>query len=563
MRWSKNLPAAILALLLGVCVAAYFTTRQPANPGAAPKRVQERPPVDTLLLQTAQQLQAKAATEAEQAESQEAVRLSDHEVDVAFASALRQAASAAAVPPKGPLKQLSDRIADLQAKVAADQQQVAALGKNGGSNEADLAQARLDLHQDELQDAQQDLAREGGDRRARLQQLLQQHDAEQKASAQAVKYAALPATGTFAEQVNAWFALGGYADALGAAGQKASAWAANLVQQHETMERGLAGQTAAGASVAQLRAMAGQRQTLMGLDQRAQDARQLAAVYQQWGALAAGRRLAVLHLLLGSLASILGILLAALLATRVIRHTFHQADRRRLHQLRLISTITVQVAAVLLILLIAFGPPTQLSTILGLLTAGLTVVMKDFIVAFFGWFTLMGKNGISVGDWVEIEGVSGEVIEIGLLKTVLLELGNWTDTGHPTGRRVAFSNSFAMEQHYFNFSTSGQWLWDELMVAVPAGGDPYEMAQQIREVVERETEGLAAQAAEDWKRVTSQYGAREFSARPAVQLQPGQTGLEVMVRYITRAPERNAVKSRLLRAIVDLLHKGHKEASVA
>lgn len=563
MRWSKNLPAAVLALLLAACVAAYFSTRQAANPGTAPKAADDRPPVDNLLLQTAQQLQSMAATAAEQAQAREAVRLADHEVGLAFAAALREAESAAAVPAKGPLKQLSDRIADLQAKVAADQQQVAALGKNGGGDDADLAQARLDLHQDELQDAQQDLAREGGDRRARLQQLLQQHDAEQKAGAQVVKYASLPATGTFAGQVNVWFALGGYGAALRAAGGQAAAWATSLVQQHETMEGGMSGQSAAGASVAQLRAMASQRQTLMGFDQRAQDARQLAAVYQQWSALADGRRQGVLHLLLGSLGAILGILLGALLATRGIRHTFQQADRRRLHQLRLISTIAVQVVALLLILLIAFGPPTQLSTILGLMTAGLTVVMKDFIVAFFGWFTLMGKNGISVGDWVEIEGVSGEVIEIGLLKTVLLELGNWTDTGHPTGRRVAFSNSFAMEKHYFNFSTSGQWLWDELVVALPAGGDPYEMAQQIREVVEKETEGLAAQAAEDWKRVASQYGAREFSARPAVQLQPGQSGLEVMVRYITRAPERNAVKSKLLGAIVDLLHKGHKEASVA
>lgn len=562
MKWSKNLPAAVLALLLAACVVAYFSTRTPAISNPAPKPADEKPPVDSLLLQTARQLQSMAATAEEQAQAREAVRLADHEVDLAFAAALREAASSAAVPANGPLKQLSDRISDLQAKVAADQQQVAAVGKNGG-DEADLAQARLDVHQDELEDAQQDLTREGGDRHTRLQQLLQQHDAEDKAAAQMVKYAALPPTGTFAEQVDVWFALGGYEKALGAAREEAAAWSPKLVGQHEAIERGMGAQSVAGASVAQLHAMAHQRQMLMGLDQRAQDARQLTAVYQQWSAVVAARREGVLHLLLGSLAAILGILLAALLATRVIRHAFHQADRRRLHQLRLICTITVEVAALLLILLIAFGPPTQLSTILGLMTAGLTVVMKDFIVAFFGWFTLMGKNGISVGDWVEIEGVSGEVIEIGLLKTMLLELGNWTGSGHPTGRRVAFSNSFAMERHYFNFSTSGQWLWDELVVALPAGGDPYEMAQQIREVVDRETEGLAAEAAEDWKRVTSQYGAREFSARPAVQLQPGQTGLEVMVRYITRAPERNAMKSKLLRAIVDLLHKGRKEASVA
>jgi small-conductance mechanosensitive channel len=180
--------------------------------------------------------------------------------------------------------------------------------------------------------------------------------------------------------------------------------------------------------------------------------------------------------------------------------------------------------------------------------------MKDFIVAFFGWFTLMGKNGISVGDWVEIEGVSGEVIEIGLLKTVLLELGNWTEIGHPTGRRVAFSNSFAMEGHYFNFSTSGQWLWDELRITLPSAGDPYTTAQQIREIVEQETQADAAAAAKDWERLTPNYKARAFSASPGVSLRPGANGLDLVVRYITRAPQR-AVKSRLFQAIVDLLRK--------
>jgi hypothetical protein len=138
---------------------------------------------------------------------------------------------------------------------------------------------------------------------------------------------------------------------------------------------------------------------------------------------------------------------------------------------------------------------------------------------------------------------------------VLLELGNWTETGHPTGRRVAFSNSFAMEGHYFNFSTSGQWLWDELRLTLPFAGDPYATAQQIREIVEQQTQADAAAAAKDWERVTQSYKARAFSASPNVSLRPGANGLDLVVRYITRAPQRNAVRSSLFQAIVDLLRK--------
>jgi hypothetical protein len=81
-------------------------------------------------------------------------------------------------------------------------------------------------------------------------------------------------------------------------------------------------------------------------------------------------------------------------------------------------------------------------------------------------------------------------------------------------------------------------LWDELTVTIPAAGDPYRMAEEIRTLVERETDPDSAEASQDWERVTSKYGARSFSARPAVNLRPGVNGLEVAVRYITRAPQR-------------------------
>jgi small-conductance mechanosensitive channel len=558
MKSLKNLPMVLLAILLAACLFTYYSTRESARPAAPLQKsaAADQPLVDTSLLQAALTLASLAATPDEQGQAHEAWRLADHELDLTFAAALREAEAqaVAALPASGPLRQLSDRISSLKTRVEADKRRVQVLGKDAG-DALDLAQAQLDLDQDELDDAQQDFARQGGDKRARLQRLLQEHEASEKVADQAVRYGAPGATATMSEQLREWLALGDYLGRLQAAAQEAAAHAQTLLDQHNTLEHQLPNQPGAAASLASLRQLSGQRKTLTGLDQRVEDARQLVAVYRSWSALVENRRRTVLHLTLRSLAAILFILLATLLLNSAIRRFLHQADRHRLHQLRVILRITLQVAAVLLILLILFGPPTQLSTIIGLVTAGLTVAMKDFIVAFFGWFTLMGKNGISVGDWVEIEGVSGEVIEIGLLKTVLLELGNWTETGHPTGRRVAFSNSFAMERHFFNFSTSDQWLWDELQFTVPPAGDPYQTVEQIREIVEHETQADAADAAKDWQRVTQRYGSREFSAGPAVSLRPGVNGLDIVVRYITRAPRRNIVKSKLFQAIVELLHK--------
>jgi len=196
-----------------------------------------------------------------------------------------------------------------------------------------------------------------------------------------------------------------------------------------------------------------------------------------------------------------------------------------------------------------------MATVIALAGAGLTVALKDFIVGFFGWFVLMGKNGIRNGDWVEINGVSGEVVEIGLFHTVLLETGNWSDAGHPTGRRVTFVNSYAIEGHYFNFSTSGQWLWDELELALPADQDPYPISEEIQKIVIKETEANAHLAEKEWEHAGSAQGIRPFSAGPAISVRPANLGYEISVRYVTRANERHQQRAKLYYAIVELLRR--------
>jgi small-conductance mechanosensitive channel len=219
--------------------------------------------------------------------------------------------------------------------------------------------------------------------------------------------------------------------------------------------------------------------------------------------------------------------------------------------------------AAILILIVIFGPPRQLGTIVGLVGAGLAVALKDFIVAFLGWFRLIGPNGMRPGDWVEINGaqqvngVQGKVLEVGLLFTVILEAGNWTDAGHPTGRRVAFINSFAIEGYYFNFTTAGQWLWDEIQFGLPAGLNPYPLLESLQKTAEKETAANARLAEEDWERAMAASGLASFSAKPVITVRPTEAGLNVVIRYIARADEREEVRQRLYHAAFDML-RGEK-----
>jgi len=158
-----------------------------------------------------------------------------------------------------------------------------------------------------------------------------------------------------------------------------------------------------------------------------------------------------------------------------------------------------------------------------------------------------------LGDWVEINGVTGEVVEIGPFHTVLLETGNWNDSGHPTGRRVTFMNSFAVEGHYFNFSTTGQWLWDELQVVLPTGHDPYPLLDAIHKKVIEATQANSQQAESEWREAASSREMTGISAAPAMSVKPVVGGIEVGVRYITRANERYQLRAKLYQDAVELL----------
>jgi small-conductance mechanosensitive channel len=365
--------------------------------------------------------------------------------------------------------------------------------------------------------------------------------------------------GNVARRIRAWLNQTTRYRLIEEAMQQASAAVATLTAQHNQLEsQGTGAQAPATETrLAALKRKAEKSQLLSIFDDRIQTEQQLVSTYNKWGTQVQLQHRIVLHLLMQSLALMMGVLICMVVLNGLAGYLLERPglDRRRAHTLRIILRVAVQFVGILVLLLLIFGVPNQTPAILGLATAGLTVVCQDFIIAFFGWFVLMGKNGIRVGDWVEVNGVGGEVLEIGIFRTTLLETGNWTDKGHPTGRRATFINSFAIKGQYFNFSTAGQWMWDEISVSIPAGEDAYATIEQICKTVLTETEPQARLAEEEWKRVSRQNGLTHLAAGLSVEMRPNATGIDMVVHYVTRASERFEVRNRLYQAVIGLLHK--------
>ena len=541
--------------------------------------------VDLRPWQTAEALAPLAVTTEETEFAHEAERLADHEVDQAFAAALRQASAQARHRNlTGESLALSQRVEQFKQLVKDDQALVNRLTPasaspagpakdaaqpSQGDDDLDVAKAQLGLDTDQLADAEQELDRASGDDRAQIQSELAAHEALMRKydsdahSSGEVAVLSARRHGTLASRVAAWRSqLDRYA-LIQQAMRQAQADIASLTAAHNAFEA-RANAAAPGANppdraskLANLTERAEQRQLLTICNDRIQTQQRLAAVYGKWSAQVLLQHRTLLHLILQSLALIAFILICIILGDALVRWLMANPalDRRQMQTLRSVLQLGVQAVGGLLILLVVFGWPQQMSTVLGLATAGLTIAMQDFILAFFGWFVLMGKNGIRIGDWVEIDGVGGEVTEIGLMSTTLLETGDLADRGHPTGRRITFLNNFAIRGKYFNFSTAGQWMWDEIAVTIPVSGDAHEMVERIRKAVREETKDSAAVAEQEWKRGARGDGLSRFSAAPVVNPRPSGSGIEINVRYVTRASERFGVRNRLYQHVIDLLHK--------
>lgn len=623
MTSGKRTILGVLLALLILSLGAVLLTRSWANYRERLRAIRLNSKnssdlVDTHAMDTAQQMAALAVTRTEREYAQEALRLADQSVDLAFAAALEEAAENPA-PASPEVRQAAAHVNAAEASQAPDQDKVTQLTQKvakaqGASKQAaqdalDLAQAQLALDQDEVAEAHQDLVRAGGDKQAIIQRQLDQYQAAQAYASKA----AAPAGGgasdanatpsveltkhdTVWAQTDALLSLHAKGTQLLQAQKDAYTRSGKLVASRDALKNELgqekaqkkvlhdhAGKGAAASNpetangspaqndaLSYVRVLGQDQKNLITFNKRIEDEQQLAKVYSNWIAFVTVREKAFLHGLFLSAFWVLLVGLFVFVTNETVQRFFGdiKAERRELHALRAVSLFALQVVAVVLVLLVIFGKPNNFATVVALAGAGLTVALKDFIVGFLGWFILMGKNGIRPGDWVEINGVGGEVLDVGPLRTVLLETGNWTDAGHPTGRKVTFINSFAIEGHYFNFSTSGQWLWDELEVQAPSGTDPYQIAEAIQKIAADETVAGAKLMEQEWDRVTPGYARREFSTAPSLSVRPSAGGVMIHVRYITKANERYDVRARLYRAVVDLLNKkqgsqaGKEKASV-
>src|ERR1700726_5282215 len=106
----------------------------------------------------------------------------------------------------------------------------------------------------------------------------------------------------------------------------------------------------------------------------------------------------------------------------------------------------------------------RLSFALGVVSAGVAVALQDVLASFAGAFSIGFSKLYAVGDRVQIGDTQGDVIDIGLLRTTLMETGNWVSRDLYNGRIARIPNSAVLKGPVFNYSQGLQFIWEQINV---------------------------------------------------------------------------------------------------
>ena len=276
-----------------------------------------------------------------------------------------------------------------------------------------------------------------------------------------------------------------------------------------------------------------------------------------WRSNTHGQYVDALKALGARLAILLALLAIVYIATEAWRRGVlrYVDEPRRRYQLLLARRI---VFWVLVVGIVGFTFATELgslATFAGLITAGVAVAMQSVLVSMVGYFFLIGKYGIRVGDRVQVGTVTGEVIDLGLVRLHLMELSGHGALG-PTGRVVAFANSIVFQASggIFKQIPGVNLAWHDITLTLPPKADPSAMKEKLlaaaNQVLGEYSEDMARQTLEIQKTTSLHAGGKP---QAQVQLRFSATGVEALVRYpvqLQRAAEIDERISRELLAVI-------------
>lgn len=231
-------------------------------------------------------------------------------------------------------------------------------------------------------------------------------------------------------------------------------------------------------------------------------------------------------------------------ASRLLRRRVQ--DDPQMQTLSVLVRKITYISAVVIILVVVFELGSNFATVLGILGAGVAFASQEVIGSFAGYLNIITGNIFRIGDRIRIGNVVGDVLDISLLRTTVMEIGEWVKADQYTGRIVSLANRVVFADPVFNYTQHSRYLWDEIMIPVTYDTNWRRAIEIILAKGQELTRGFHAEARAEFEEMAKKYSSLpEVPVEPAVYITMTDNWIELTLRYIVEARERRSIKGEI------------------
>ena len=205
----------------------------------------------------------------------------------------------------------------------------------------------------------------------------------------------------------------------------------------------------------------------------------------------------------------------------------------------------------------------NLTVAFGVAGAGIAFALQEVIASVAGWLAIMFGGFYNIGDRVKVGGIKGDVVDIGVLRTTLMEIGEWVDGDLYNGRLVLIANSFVFKEPVFNYSGDFPYLWDEIKIPIMFGSNYTKTESILTQITTDVVKEYSVEAQNRWNNLVSKYMIENAQTTPMVTLAVNDNWVEFTVRYTVYFKKRRITKSALFTRILAAVEATNGEIKFA
>jgi hypothetical protein len=247
------------------------------------------------------------------------------------------------------------------------------------------------------------------------------------------------------------------------------------------------------------------------------------------------------------------------LLERTLPDRFHEQDAR--YRVRKFIALSGYVTVIFFVAVVFEDGLGNVTVALGVAGAGLVIALQDLIASFAGWIAIGVSSLYSVGHRVQIGEMKGDVIDISIMRTTLMETGSGVSGDLYTGRVLRIPNHCILKGPIFNYSQGFRFVWDEIRIVLTATSDHRLARELISRVAREQLGGYLTEARRSWKKIVDNYRLEHPPLEPTVTMIVSGGSLEFILSYVVDYAHRTAMQDALFTQIAE--HISQSDGSLA